>query len=178
MAVVVKLLWNICLLRVGPELVPPRAWFICPIVVTHVAINMLWLNVAVPEMSFALALNAALINLAVLAAASWFALYIRQHEGRFPSTLGAAAGAETLLTAAVLVAHGFTSGVVLETVKWGFQLWAIVVVGFILHRALACRMWLGIFLSLAIFSATMVVVQAVLVPMLPAEVLLQPSAAD
>ena len=171
MVVVVKLLWNICLLRVGPELVPPRAWFVCPILVAYVAINVLWLDVAMPGMSFALALNAALISLAVMAAASWFALYIRQHEARFPATLGAAAGAETLLTAVLLVAYGLTSGVVRDTVFWGFALWSIVVVGFILHRALSCKLWLGMLLSLAIFFASVVVVQAALMPLLPVEVL-------
>ena len=173
MVVVVKLLWNICLLRVGPELVPARAWFVYPMVVTHVAINVLWLDVTMPELPFALAFNAALVNLAVLAAASWFALYIRRHEGRFPATLGAAAGAETLLTAVLLVAYGLTSGVIQQTVFWGFLLWAIVVVGFILHRALSCRLWLGLLLSSAIFFASAVIVSAVLAPMLPAEVMTQ-----
>ena len=178
MATVIKLFWNICLLRVGPELVPARAWFVCPIIAAHVAINVLWLDVAVPGMSFALALNAALINLAVMAAASWFALYIRQHEGRFPATLGAAAGAETFLMAVLLVAYGLTSGVVRQTVVWGFVLWSVVVVGFILHRALSCKPWLGMLLSLAILFASAVVVQAVLTPMLPTEALLLDQAAD
>ena len=178
MAVVVRLFWNICLLRVGPELVPPRAWFICPIILAHLAINVVWLEVAVPDLPSALALNAALLNLAVMAAASWFALYIRQHEGRFPATLGAAAGAETMLTAVLLVIYGFTSGVVRETASWVFLVWSIVVVGFILQRALSCRMWLGTLLSLAISSTSIIVVNTVLAPMLPADVVLETSAAE
>ena len=178
MATVIKLFWNICLLRVGPELVPARAWFLCPIIATHVVVNVLWLDVAAPTLPLALALNVALINLAVLAAAAWFALYIRQHEARFPATLGAAAGAETLLTAVLIVAYGLTSGVVQETVVWGFVLWSVVVVGFILHRALSCKPWLGMLVSLAIFFVSMVVAQAVLTPMLPTEALLPNQAAD
>ena len=178
MATVIKLFWNICLLRVGPELVPPRAWFLLPIVITHLAVNVLWLDVAMPRLSFALALNAALINLTVLAGASWFALYIRRHESRFPATLGAAAGAETFLAAVLIVAFGLTSGVVQQTVLWVFLLWSIVVVGFILHRSLSCKPWFGMMLSLAISFASAVVVQTILASLLPAEALLPSEAVE
>lgn len=173
MATVIKLFWNMCLLRVGPELVPARLWFIGPLIIAHLAINMAWLDVAMPTMSFALALNVGLINLAVMAGASWFALYIRQHEERFPATLGAIAGAETLLMAVLIVAYGFTSGIVQQTVLGGFVLWSVVVVGFILHRALSCKPWLGMLLSLAMALASVVVTQAVLASLLPAEVPVQ-----
>lgn len=178
MATVIKLFWNMCLLRVGPELVPARLWFIGPVIVAHVAINVLWLDLALPTLSFALALNMALINLAVVAAASWFALYIRQHEERFPATLGAVAGAETLLMAVLIVAYGLTSGIVQQAVLGGFLLWSVVVVGFILHRALSCKPWLGMLLSLGLAFASAVVVQAVLATLLPAEVVLPTQPAD
>lgn len=178
MATVIKLFWNMCLLRVGPELVPARLWFIGPLVVAHLAINVAWLDVALPGMSFALALNMALINLVVMAAASWFALYIRQHDERFPATLGAIAGAETLLMSVLIVCYGLTSGIVQQTVLGGFVLWSVVVVGFILHRALSCKPWLGMLLSLAMALASAVVVQTVLASLLPAEVVVPTQTAD
>ena len=168
MATVLKLFWNLCLLRVGPELVPPRGWFIGAIVCAHIALHVLWLDLAMPALGLALALNAAMINLAVLASVSWFALYIRRHEERFPATLGAAAGAETLLLAVSAVAFEVTDGLVRQSVILAFTLWAVVVVGFILHRALSCKPWVGMALSLGIAFMGVVVAQAVLGSLLPA----------
>lgn len=168
MATVLKLFWNICLLRVGPELVPPRGWFIGAIVCAHIAVHVLWLDLAMPMLGLALALNAALINLAVLGSMSWFALYIRRHEERFPATFGAAAGAETLLLAVSILTFQVTDGLVRQSLMWAFTLWAVVVVGFILHRALACKPWVGMALSLGIAFVGVVVAQAVLSSLLPA----------
>ena len=176
MATVIKLFWNICLLRVGPELVPTRAWFIGAILLAHLAAHVLWFDIAMPGLGIELALNAALINLAVTASFGWFALYIRHHEDRFPATLGAAAGAETLLIGALMVAYGLTSGPFQQSVLWGFTLWGLVVVGFILHRALSCKPWLGMVLSLAMAFVSVVVVRAVLGALAPPEAFMPASA--
>lgn len=158
----IKLFWNICLLRVGPELVPARGWFVASLIVAHLAVCVLWLDVAMPVLTFPLALNAALIKLVAMAAILWFALYVRQLEKRYPATLGAAVGAETLLMAFLIVAYGVTTGIVQKCVIWGALLWSMVVVGFILYRALSCKPWLGMALSLAITVVSEVMLQAVL----------------
>ena len=172
MATVIKLFWNICLLRVGPELVPTRAWFISAILLAHLTAHVLWFDMAMPALGVALALNAAFINLAVMASIGWFALYIRHLEDRFPATLCAAAGAETLLNGVLTVTYGFTSGSFQQSVLWGFTLWGVVVVGFILHRALSCKPWLGMVLSLAMAFFGAVVVRAVLVTLASPEALM------
>ena len=121
-----------------------------------------------PELSTALALNVALIGLVVIASIAWFALYIRHFEARFPATLGAILGTGLMIEAAFLVAYGITSGMLREGASWLCLLWEVTVMGFILHRALSCKLWGGVLLAFAAHVVGLVVVQAALGPALRA----------
>lgn len=162
MADVVKLFWGICTLRTGPEHVPTQTWFIAVLVGSQLAMAVIAQNYLLPAMPVSLALNMALIGIAVSAGIAWFALYVRGLEARFPATLAAMLGAGLLIDFVLLLGYVATSGVVREIAYWTCLAWGIVVVGFILHRALACKLWLGGLLSFGMSFAGLVVIQAAL----------------
>ena len=162
MTAVLRLFWNICLLRDGPESVPTYTWFLVSLIALELAVGVAVLTVAYPSYPFALSLNLALINLAVTASIAWFALYLRNQEPRFPATLGAILGTEVLIDSVSTLALGATSGVAQATTSWILGLWNIAVVGFILHRALATRLWIGILLSMATVALALVIAGALL----------------
>ncbi len=168
MVAVLRLFWGICLLRLGPELVPTRTWFLCALVAGQLALAAVRQAVVWPGLSTALAINVALIAVAVIACITWFALYVRNFEVRFPATLGAIMGTSLVIEVAFLAAYGITTGVFREGALWLFLLWEITVVGFILHRALSCKLWVGVLLAVATYAVTLVVVQAALGPALAA----------
>ena len=150
MTAVLRLFWNICLLRDGPETVPTHTWFLASLIAAELAMGVVLSAVLYPGLSLPLWVNMALINLAVTASIAWFALYLRNSEPRFPATLGAILGTEILIDAMGALALSATSGVAQRTTGWILTVWSITVVGFILHRALTTRLWVGILLS---FSA-------------------------
>ena len=166
MATVLRLFWGICLLRLGPEQVPTRTWFLCALLAAHLAIAAVRRALVWPELSTPLALNVALIGLAVIASITWFALYIRHFETRFPATLGAILGTSLVIEAAYLAVYGVTSGVVREGAFWLCLLWEVTVVGFILHRALSWQLWAGVLLAVGTQLVGLVVIQAALGPAL------------
>lgn len=162
MTAVLRLFWNICLLRNGPETVPTHTWFLVSLVTAELAIGVVVLAVVYPDYSLALSLNLAFINLAVTASITWFALYLRNHEPRFPATLGAILGTEVLIDAVSALALGATSGMARQATLWVVTVWSVAVVGFILRRALATRLWVGIMLALAMGFVGMIIAGAFL----------------
>ena len=150
MTAVLRLFWNICLLRDGPETVPTHTWFLVSLIAAELAMGVVLSAVMYPGLGFALWFNLALINLAVTASIAWFALYLRNCEPRFPATLGAILGTEVLIDAVGALALGATSGTARLTTGWILTVWSIAVIGFILHRALTTRLWVGILLSFSI----------------------------
>lgn len=166
MAAVFKLFWGICLLRNGPEAVPTHTWFLVALAAAMLGLGVLLGKATTPQMAPLLALNVAALGLAVVASMTWFALYIRRQEPRFPATLGALLGTGMVINCAYLVSYELTSGAVRSTLCWLCVLWDVIVAGFILHRALACKLWSGMALSLAVSVVAVVVVEAVLGAML------------
>lgn len=174
MTAVLKLFWRICLLRSGPETVPTYAWFLGGLMACHLALATFLHVLVAPAVGYPLALNIALIHLAVAAGIIYFALFIRRFEARFSATLGAVLGTGLLIQAVYLVGLGVTGGVLRQTMFWASFLWSMVVGGFILHRALSCKLWAGILLSLAASFVGLVVTQAALGPALRAALSVSP----
>lgn len=150
MTAVLKLLFGICLLRNGPESVPTQAWFLVALVAANLALWAFLIGAVTPGLSTGLALNSALIGITTTAALTWFALYVRNLEPRFPATLGATLGTQLIIAAAMWVGVNIVGA---DKVGGGaivFLIWVVVVAGFILHRALGCKLWVGILLALGI----------------------------
>jgi len=149
MTAVLRLFWNICLMRDGPETVPTHTWFLSALIAAYLAVGVLMLSTAYPGLSPMLAFNWTLIGLVVTASVAWFALYLRNHEARFPATLGAVVGAKLLMAALSALVYATTSGTTEQAATWAVTIWGVAVVGFVLHRSLATRLWVGVAISLA-----------------------------
>ena len=165
MTAVLKLLFGICLLRNGPESVPTQAWFLVALVAANLALAVFLLGAVPPGLSAGLAVNVALIGITTTAALTWFALYVRNLEPRFPATLGATLGTQLIIGAAMWIGVNIVGAEGAEIVGGGaivFLVWAVVVAGFILHRALGCKLWVGILLALGIRAVGEIITMAAL----------------
>lgn len=161
MAAVFKLLFGICLLRSGPESVPTQTWFLGTLVAANLALAMFLFGAVEPRLSVALGFNVALIGVTTTAGLTWFALYVRHLEPRFPATLGALLGTQLVIGAVMWLVVNLV-GTVLGGATIVFLIWAIVVAGFVLHRALSCKLWLGILLALGMRTVGDIIAMAVL----------------
>ena len=159
---VLRLFVNICLLRTGPEAVPTQAWFLGALVAALVSVDVFLMHLARPDVATTVSLNLALIGVAVSAAVTWFVLHVRHFESRFPATFGAIAGTKLLIGGLLWLLYSIASGVVLQSASTALTLWSIVVTGFILHRALSCRLALGIAVSVATAAIAFVIMLTVL----------------
>ena len=157
MTAVLKLLFGICLLRNGPESVPTQAWFLVALVAANLASAVFLLGAVPPGLSAGLALNVALIGITTTAALTWFALYVRNLEPRFPATLGATLGTQLIIGTAMWIGIN-----IVGAARVVFLIWAVVVSGFILHRALGCKLWVGILLALGIRAVGEIITMAAL----------------
>ena len=148
MTLVLKLFWNLCLLRVGPAAVPQYAWFVGMAVVADIAIST-FLGAMIGGGAALQALTLAVASLAMVAALTWGGLRLVGKIGRFPATLGALAGSDVLLS---LIPAALTPFPVLQPllVIAVFQLWLIVVWGFIYQHAFDTSLAIGIVIALAI----------------------------
>ena len=162
MTAVLKLLFGICLLRNGPESVPTQAWFLVALVAANLALAVFVLGAVPPGLSAGLALNAALIGITATAALTWFVLYVRNLEPRFPATLGATLGTQLIIAAAMWVGIYIVGPDRVGGAAIAFLIWTVVVAGFILHRALGCKLMVGILLALGIRAVGEIITVAAL----------------
>lgn len=147
MATVLKLFWNLCLLRIGPESVPGRTWFVATAVLADIALST-FVNTTVGDVGTAWALGWAVIPLATVGAVTWLALFLRGMGGRFPATLAALAGTDFLLT--VLPALLTPVAGIQAFVMVPLQIWLIVVWGFIFQHSFNTSLAFGILIAFGI----------------------------
>ena len=162
MSAVLKLLFGICLLRHGPESVPTQTWFLVALVAANLTLAVFLFAAVAPGLPTGVALNVALIGITATAALTWFTLYVRNLESRFPATLGATLGTQLIIAAAMWIGINIVGP---ERAGGGsivFLIWAVVVAGFILHRALGCKLWVGILLALGIRGVGEIITMAAL----------------
>ena len=182
---VLKVLIGICALRDGPESLPTQTWFLALLVAANVVMAILLYQAVLPDLPAALAANVALIGVTTTGALTWFALYIRRLDARFPATFSAILGTQ-LIIGILMWAGIFAVGAFLETgpsgdpnpaadaaqgavpINVAFLIWAIAVAGFVLHRALDCKLWMGILLALAIRAVIEIITMATLGPAITA----------
>ena len=162
MTAVLKLLFGICLLRNGPESVPTQAWFLVTLVAANLALAVFVLGAVPPGLAAGLALNVALIGMTTTAALTWFALYVRNLEPRFPATLGAMLGTQLIIGAAMWIGVYIVGPDRVGGAAIAFLIWTVVVAGFILHRALGCKLVVGILLALGIRAVGEIITVAAL----------------
>ena len=169
MVSLVTLFWNICILRVGPESVPARAWFAAILLIVNIAALLLYQSVLsdpLPGTEPVSVLRALGINVLVFAAVAVFtraALQFRNLGERFVATFTALLGTHLLIT--VLTAVVDQLGKLMGLPPWilvaVLEVWRIVVWGFIYHRAFNTTLMIGIPLALLIVILANIVAAAV-----------------
>lgn len=162
---VISLFLNICLLRHGPESVPTQTWFLLALIAADVAIGGAGFAL-LADVPLSLALGTPVLGLAVLGSLTWFGLYVRDKDERFLPTFAALVGCEVLISVPMLPALAVLTAwpIVQGTFALAFQIWQIVVNGFILGRALDTTLRVGILVAFGMWLIAIVVLQATLPP--------------
>jgi len=150
---------NLCLLRRGPERVPTHAWFVIGIVLADIALSFaisMRLSSATPALLVATSVT---VSIATTALITWLLLQWRGFAGRYPATIAAIFGCDlifTALLASVVLAISEEFTIAAKGLMTVLTLWAIVVNGFILHRAMQIRFIFGFLCALlmAAFAGT------------------------
>ena len=148
----VALFWNICILRVGPESVPARIWFAVVLLIADIAVLLVqqdMINDLAPEEERVWLLHALGLNLVVMAAVAAFtrsALQFRQFSERFLGTFTALIGTHLLITVLIVAVTQLSklAGLPPQILVAVFEIWRIVVWGFIYQRAFNTTLMLGI----------------------------------
>lgn len=141
---------NICLLRRGPELVPTHPLFVGAVLLADVLLSFFVGLQYGHDSSPIQVATSTLVTMAALAAATWFALTMRDVIARYPATITAIFGCDLLFTLLVAIAVPLAGGIN-SPVTMGIAalvgIWSIAVNGFILHRAMNVTVFVGIFVA-------------------------------
>ena len=150
MRAVFLVFFNLCLLRRGPEIVPTQSWFVGSIVLLYTLLGV-YLSTRVSGSAVVLAtLTYLMVSMAATASMTWFALYLRQLEARFPATITALFGCDLVLSAllALLVQFtGATDSLATRSLAAVIGVWSIIVSGFVLHRSMNVSWTAGMMLA-------------------------------
>ena len=156
MVSLVTLFWNICILRVGPESVPARVWFVVVLLIADIAVAHLFHQLvysAQPDGMTALqALAVSIVSIAIIAVITRSALAIRKLDERFLATLTALIGTDLLISVLILIASQLSMLVGMSpSIGIGLlQIWGIVVWGFIYQRAFNTTLLFGIVIAFGV----------------------------
>lgn len=151
MKVVFQMFWRICLLRQSPAYVPTQSWFVATVVAANLLISVL-VSVAVDSAAEALIVTTRIVvSQAAYACLVWLAAYLREHPQRFTGTLTALFGCDAIITATfgllVPLANALDARII-NVLSVGFLVWSLAVAGYILSKALAVRLGIGVLLAL------------------------------
>lgn len=174
MAALLRLLWNLCLLRSGPEQLPASSALLGLVLMANIIFSALVALSAPVAPGLLKALSLPIVAAAVVAAATWLVLRLKQLSPRFPQTLTALLGADGLITALswplLLFAGPETideggAGVwVLLLGQLALIFWWVSIAGFIYQRALDATRTQGVSVAVLVILASLIIGSA-LVPM-------------
>jgi hypothetical protein len=153
MKAILNVFWGICLLRQSPALVPGSGPFVTVIVIANVVVSTL-VSLGMPSEAGVLqTATGILVSQAVTASLVWLALTARNLASRFMTTLAALFGCDLIITgcfALVLPLAVSVGPSLMNATLLLFLVWSVAVAGFILHRALAVHLAIGIGFALGI----------------------------
>ena len=162
------MLWKlveICLLRAGPQDLPPARQFLVLTLIGYLLVDVL-----VTRVSFAgvQALWISLLDVVLMIALAYVSLRIRAKPERFNQTLAALAGTGQLLGLLALpVIQGLSMAHAAETpapaLAWlwlGILIWSLLVLGHILRHALELTLPTGVGIGVLYNLLTIVIVRA------------------
>jgi len=134
---IIKLLFNICLFKKGPQDLPYSAWLLRLLLVVYVCVRVLMLSIHFDWLNVLLQI---IVDVLLVVVFFWFILYLARKSGRFYQALSAVLGTDALISffalpgiATMETGHGehWVLFVVLGLIGWH---WAVT--GHIIHNAL------------------------------------------
>jgi hypothetical protein len=160
--------WEICLLRRGPQDLPPSPFLVYLALAAH-AVSVVAQSVAIHP--FGTALLSGIIDTAVLAVLTYSLLFLGRMPERIPQTLSALAGTGAFIGVLALVPTGwwfFTrEGGGDPGGAWllllALVVWSLVVMGHVLRQALSTNLFVGLGLA-AVFYWFAITVRETLFP--------------
>jgi predicted neutral ceramidase superfamily lipid hydrolase len=134
---IIKLLFDICLFKQGPEDLPPSVWLMRLLAVLNVIINILLVSLHADWLS---SLLQSLVSVVLILGFSWLMLYVSRKSARFVQTAAAMLGTDLLITFFALpgmATMAIGSGSVLAfVITILLMIWHWAVTGHIFRRAL------------------------------------------
>ncbi len=180
MTAIVSLFWRICTFRCGPDLVPANSYLLALVVLANALVGMLslWgelqafsaheaLAPLVPQVTAMQLVTLTIVEQAGCAALTWTVLYLLGFASRFPQTLMALFGVDTIITAAAAV--GVSVGLGINPLIGGMTelfslIWRIAAFGYIFHRALNIALGFGIATAIFVMLFSIAIAQVVINP--------------
>ena len=170
MSTLLRLLWDLCRLRIGPQDLPYSVGLARALVLSSLSVDLLY--AALLGAGEAL-LPRLLLSTLVLLGAPWLLLAWRSRQPRYVQTLSALAGSGLLFKLAMLpLALAILGQPVPSTpeqlapaqvlVGWltlALLSWRLVVTGHVLRHALDLRLGLGVLLALSVFALELLLAQ-------------------
>ena len=145
---IIKLLFDICLFRKGPQHLPYSPWLLRITIVIYAIINFLMINISV---GWLYALFIVAIGILIVVGFSWTMLYFGHRPGRFYQTTCALLGTDALISffAVPGVASMATGGMTLLafSVMIGLMIWHWAITGHIIRNALDQTLMFGLSLA-------------------------------
>jgi hypothetical protein len=134
---VIKLLFDICLFKQGPQDLPPSVWFWRVLVVVDVAVSFLMLSIHANWLN---ALLQAIASALLAVGFSWLILYVARKPERFAQTTGALLGTDAVISFFALPAMASmvigTGALLAFIVTLTLMIWHWAVTGHIIRNAL------------------------------------------
>ncbi len=165
----IKTLWNICLLRGGPQDVPYSATLVTAIVTIHYCLTVFFIAWT-HGISNGLGMAAMLVGVSF--AAIFLVLRMRKVPERFVQTVSALFGTSIILSLMALpllimvaTMAQMAGGSMIMLGQWvgiAVEIWILIVAGHIFRNALAIPLFVGVILSIGIALLNAIVVRAMM----------------
>lgn len=133
----IKLLFDICLFKQGPQNLPPSVWLLRLLIVVDVIVSFLMVSI---HTGLAVSLLQAITSALLIVGFSWLMLYLARKPERFCQTASALVGADAMISFFALPGIASmtigTGALLAFTITIALMLWHWAVIGHIIRNAL------------------------------------------
>ncbi len=133
----IKLLFDICLFKQGPQDLPPSVWLLRLLIVVDVIVSFLMVSI---HTGLAVSLLQAITSALLIVGFSWLMLYLARKPERFCQTASALVGADAMISFFALPGIASmtigTGALLAFTITIALMLWHWAVIGHIIRNAL------------------------------------------
>ncbi len=134
---IIKLLFDMCLFKQGPQDLPPSVWLLRLLAVVDVIVSFLMISI---RTNLAVSLLQAMVSALLIIGFSWFMLFLARKGGRFYQTASALLGTDTLISffalpgmASMMIGGGALLAFIITI---ALMIWHWAVTGHIIRNAL------------------------------------------